>query len=115
MSFDIIILRPSNVDAEDLSAVENLSDIGALDSVNATLDSIFPGCAQGTYSAREFYSVESSQSGDPVSSVHLTLRFGSKWSEAVNEEFLALLSTLCQQLQSHAFAVSDNSRVAAFC
>ena len=51
MSFDIIILRPLNVDAEDLSAVENLSDIGALDSVNATLDSIFPGCAQGTYSA----------------------------------------------------------------
>lgn len=112
MSFDIIILKPLNIDAEDLADVESLSDIGTLDSVNATLDSIFPGCAQGTCTVGESYSVESTQSGDPVSSVHLTLRFGSAWSEAVNEDFLALLSMLCQRLQSYAFAVSDNSRIA---
>lgn len=112
MSFDIIILKPVNIDAEDLTGVDSLSDIGTLDSVSATLDLIFPGCAQGTCIIGESYSIESTQSGDPVSSVHLTLSFGSAWSEAANEEFLARLSMLCKRLQSYPFAVSDNSRIA---
>src|SRR3979490_1559575 len=100
MSFDIIILKPTDMCTSDLTAIERVMDIGSPASVSTSLDSIFPGCTHGVFSAGDSYSVESVQSGDPVTSIHLTLRYGSTWSDATNVEFLALVSSLCQQLQS---------------
>ena len=112
MSFDIIILKPTDPDENSLSNVEDVLDIGCAEVVITSLESVFPGCIQGTFSAGERYSLESAQNGDPVSSVHLALGFGRDWSDAASAEFHNLLSTLCQLLQSVAFAVSDNSRIA---
>ncbi len=114
MSFDIIILKPTDLSINDLAAVESVEDIGSRASVSSTVDLVFPGCAQGAFSTGDCYCVESALSGDPVTSIHLTLRYGSAWSESANGEFLALLSRLCQRLQSQAYAVSDNSRLASF-
>ncbi|WP_226505180.1 hypothetical protein [Pseudomonas sp. MWU16-30317] len=114
MSFDIIILRPTDLSINDLAAVESVEDIGPPASVRTSVDVVFPSGAQGAFAAGDCYFVESALSGDPVTSVHLTLRYGSAWSESANGEFLALLSTLCQRLQAPAYAVSDNLRIASF-
>ncbi|WP_313440304.1 hypothetical protein [Stenotrophomonas sp.] len=111
MSFDIVVLKLADIGETDLSSVEAVLDIGCPQAINASLESVFPGCAQGAFSDGERYSLESALNGDPVNSIHLTLRFGRAWSEAANTDFIALLSTLCQRLQSVAFAVSDNSRL----
>jgi hypothetical protein len=112
MSFDIVILKPTDPSTDDLLAIESVMDIGSPTSVSASLEFVFPGCTHGAFSVGEAYSVESAQSGDPVTSIHLTLRYGSGCTESTNDEFLALLSNLCQLLQSQAFAVSHNSRIA---
>lgn len=112
MSFDIVVLKLEGPGEKDLSNVEAVQDIGCPQAVIASLELVFPGCVQSAFSDGERYSLESALNGDPVSSIHLTLRFGRAWSEAANAEFMALLSTLCQRLQSVAFAVSDNSRLA---
>lgn len=114
MSFDIIILRPTDLSIKDLAPVESVEDIGSPASVTTSMDLVFPGCTQGAFSTGDCYFVESALSGDPVTSIHLTLRYGSAWSESANGEFLVLLSRLCQRLQSQAYAVSDNSRIASF-
>ena len=111
MSFDIVVLKLADPGEKDLSNVEAVLDIGCPQAIIASLELVFPGCVQGAFLDGERYSLESALNGDPVSSIHLTLRFGRAWSEAANAEFVALLSTLCQQLQSVAFAVSDNSRL----
>ncbi|GFF06139.1 hypothetical protein [Stenotrophomonas maltophilia] len=112
MSFDIVVLKLEDLGEKDLSNVEAVQDIGCSQAVIASMELMFPGCVRGAFSDGERYSLESVLNGDPVSSIHLTLRFGRAWSEAANAEFTALLSTLCQRLQSVAFAVSDNSRLA---
>jgi hypothetical protein len=112
MSFDIVVLKLEGPGEKDLSNVEAVQDIGCPQAVIASLELVFPGCVQSAFSDGERYSLESALNGDPVSSIHLTLRFGRAWTEAANAEFMALLSTLCQRLQSVAFAVSDNSRLA---
>ncbi|WP_137189789.1 hypothetical protein [Stenotrophomonas rhizophila] len=115
MSFDIIILKPTEPSANDLSNVEDVLDIGSPEAVITFLELVFPGCAQGAFSDGERYALESAQCGDPVTTLHLTLRYGPAWSEAACAEFLTLLSRLCQLLQSVAFAVSDNSRITPPC
>lgn len=112
MSFDIIILKPTDLSENDLSKLEDVRDIGRPEAVINALELVFPGCVQGAFSDGERYSLESAQSGDPVTTVHLTLRYGRAWSEATRAEFLTLLSRACQSLESVAFAVSDNSRIA---
>lgn len=112
MSFDIIILKPADLSETDLSNVEDVLDIGCPEAVSTFLELVFPGCVQGAFSADERYSLESAQNGDPVTTLHLTLRYGRAWSEAADTEFMTLLSRLCRLLQSVAFAVSDNSRIA---
>jgi hypothetical protein len=114
MSFDIIILRPRDLSITDLATVECVEDIGSPASVSTSVDLVFPRGTQGAFAAGDCYFVESALSGDPVTSIHLTLRYGSAWSESANGEFLALLSKLCQRPQSQAYAVSDNSRIASF-
>jgi len=114
MSFDIIILRPTDLGINDLADVESVEDIGLTASVSTSLDLVFPGCAQGAFAMGDYYVFESVLSGDPVTSIHLTLRYGSAWCESAYGEFLASLSRLCHQLQSQAYAVSDNSRIASF-
>lgn len=115
MSFDIIILKPTDVSAGDLAGVDDVLDIGCSEAVSTFLELVFPGCTQGAFSVGELYSLESAQNGDPVTTIHLTLRYGRAWTEAANDEFLTLLLRLCQLLQSVAFAVSDNSRMAPPC
>jgi hypothetical protein len=112
MSFDMVILRPIGADVTDLADVEDVIDFGAHESVTASLESVFPGCVQGTFSNDSSYSLESTLSGDPVVSVHLTLQYGATWTEAISDEFVETLSSLCKLLDSIAFAVSDNSRIA---
>lgn len=106
MSFDIIILKPTDLSENDLSNVEDVLDIGCPEAVITFLELVFPGCVQDAFSDGEHYSLESAQNGDPVTTIHLTLRYGRAWSEATNAEFLTLLLRLCQLLQSVAFAVS---------
>lgn len=115
MSFDIIILKPTDLSENDLSNVEGVLDIGCPEAVIKFLELVFPGCAQDAFSDGERYSLESAQNGDPVTTIHLTLRYGQAWSEATNAEFLTLLLRLCQLLQSVAFAASDNSRITPPC
>ncbi|MFL1557034.1 hypothetical protein [Pseudomonas sp. O11] len=111
MSIDIIILKPIDQNATDLTAVESVIDIGRPEIVEVALNSVFPGCTDGAFVTGEEYSLEATLSGDPVSSIHLTLRYGSAWSEVSNNAFLVSISCLCQELKSQAFAVSDNSRI----
>jgi len=111
MSFDVIILRPTDLSENDLYNVIDVLDIGDHETVIKLLDLVFPGCANGSFSAGESYSIESTQNGNPVTSVHLTLRFGTAWSEKANRDFLTSLSKLCNFLKAVAFAVSDNSRI----
>lgn len=112
MSFEMVILRPTGADVTDMADVEDVLDLGALESVAASVESVFPGCIHGTFSKGSSYSLESTLSGDPVASVHLTLQYGATWTEAISDEFLERLSSLCKLLDSIAFAVSDNSRIA---
>ncbi|MET4615781.1 hypothetical protein ABIA71_001347 [Stenotrophomonas sp. 2619] len=115
MSFDIIILKPTDLSENDLSAVEDVLDIGSPEAVITFLERVFPGCAHGAFLDGERYVLESAQNGDPVTTIHLTLRYGRAWSEAACSDFMDLLSRLCELLQSVAFAVSDNSRMAPRC
>ena len=46
MSFDIIILKPTNLSENDLSNVEDVLDIGCHEAVITFLELVFPGCAQ---------------------------------------------------------------------
>ena len=81
MSIDIIILKPIDQNATDLTAVASVIDIGRPEIVKVALNSVFPGCTDGEFVTGEEYSLEATLSGDPVSSIHLTLRHGSAWSE----------------------------------
>ena len=58
MSFDIIILKPTNLSENDLSNVEDVLDIGCHEAVITFLELVFPGCAQGAFSDGERYSLE---------------------------------------------------------
>jgi hypothetical protein len=114
-SFDIIILKPTYLSENDLLNVKDVLDIGCPKVVTTFLELVFPECVQGAFSDGERYSLESARNGDPVTTIHLTLRYGRAWSEATNAEFVTLLLKLCQLLQSVAFAVSDNSRITPPC
>lgn len=47
MSFDIIILKPTDLSENDLSNIEDVLDIGCPEAVITFLELVFPGCAQG--------------------------------------------------------------------
>ncbi|MBP0639901.1 hypothetical protein [Cupriavidus sp. AcVe19-6a] len=111
MSFDIIVLRPSNPDAESLDSVRDANDLGDLASVRRGFDSIFPGATTGVFLHNEEYALEVSLAGDPVGSAHIALRFGAAWSDASHDQFVERLGELCRRLQCVAFAVSDNARL----
>lgn len=111
MSVDIIVLRPADQQVNDLADVESVNDIGPITSVTQTLEHIFPGCINGVFAVGEAYSLEAQYSGDPVASIHLTLRIATDWSDAAQSGFLQQLHTLCRHLDALAFAVSDNSLI----
>lgn len=111
MSFDTVILKPTDWNASDLASVESVLDIGTPETVTRILELVFPGCTTEEFRSGDEYSLDVIQSGNPVSSIHLTLRFGAAWSEASKSLFISLVSTLCNELKSQAFAVSDNSRI----
>jgi hypothetical protein len=112
MSFDIIVLKPTDVSVDDISDVADVVPIGNVDDVSAAFDSVFPNCLQGVFIDGEDYSVEGFVSGNPVQSVHLALRSGGQSSGDTTTIFLAGLADLCRRLNAVAFAVSDNSRLA---
>ncbi|BCM10472.1 hypothetical protein ACI2S5_26155 [Ralstonia nicotianae] len=112
MSFDIIILKPANCDVKDLTSIQGADPIGAPKSVHDECDSVFPGAATGSHLNREYFAVEVSTSGSPVTSVHMALRFGAAWSDETYTPFIEHLARLCHKLGCVAFAVSDNSRLA---
>lgn len=111
MSFDIIILKPTDSSISDLSEVNDVVLLGSAEVVSAAFNAAFPNCFDGAFLSGEDYAVEGSLSGDPVQSVHLALRFGHQASGVDTEAFLAMLGEICQQLGAVAFAVSDNSRI----
>jgi len=115
MSFDMIILKPTDLSENDLYAVEDVLDIGSPEAVITFLEQVFPGSTHGAFLDGERYALESAQAGDPVTSIHRALRYGQAWSEAACSDFMDRLSRLCELLQSVAFAVSDNSRMAPPC
>jgi len=112
MSFDIIILKPTEVSVSDISTVEDAVPLGTTESVSAAFYGAFPACVGGVFSSGDDYSVELVLSGEPVESAHLALRYGQSWSEKSERQFFSLLSSVCHSLGGVAFAVSDNSRVA---
>lgn len=112
MSFDIVILKPSDMSVDDISEVNEVAPLGKTESVSKEFDQAFPGCLKGGFISNSGYSVELTLSGEPVESVHLTLRYGQSWSETSEASFIGLLSSVCRLLGGVAFAVSDNSRVA---
>ena len=112
MSFDVIVLKPSDPSVADITAVDQVSPLGSGESVAQAFEDVFPGCStQGAIGAGGSV-VELRLSGTPVQSVHLTLRYGQSWSEARSIEFIRLLSRVCSSLDAVAFAVMDNSRIA---
>lgn len=113
MSYDIIILKPMGPGTDDLANVDEVLEIGDEASVLRSLAHVLPGCIQEVFAKDESFTVEGSLSGKPVTSIHLSLRFGTCWSDSSFDVFLALLSELCDSLQTHAFSVSDNKLIAA--
>jgi hypothetical protein len=111
MSFDIIILKPTDLTVNDLSAVEDVAPLGSTASVSGAFNNAFPGCTEGAFIAGDRYAVELSLSGEPVESAHLAVRYGKLWSEETETQFQELLSSVCHALGGVAFAVSDNSRL----
>ena len=111
MSFDIII-RPTDLAVDDISAVEDVITLGTAEDVSAAFNRVFPSCIDGAFISGEHYSVELVLSGAPVESAHLALRYGRSWSEVIEKQFVASLSSVCLSIGGVAFAVSDNSRIA---
>ncbi|MPV64339.1 hypothetical protein [Burkholderia sp. BE17] len=112
MSFDIVILKPTESDVNGLTSVHDVSPIGTLETVLRECDSVFPGATGGVHLKGENFALEFSTAGDPVTSVHVALRFGTAWSDETYALFIEHLTRLCRNLGSVAFAVSDNSRLA---
>lgn len=112
MSFDIIILKPTDSAVNDISAVKDVAPLGSSASVSEVFNKAFPGCTEGVFISGDHYAVELSLIGEPVESAHLALRYGKSWSENTETQFQELLSSVCRSLGGIAFAVSDNSRVA---
>ncbi len=113
MSYDIILLKPADPRTDDLSNIEDVVEMGEETSIITSIEQVFPGCTQGVFTKDESFTVEGSLSGNPVTSIHLSLRFGSAWSDSSFNVFLGQLSQLCNSLQAHAYSVSDNSLIAA--
>jgi hypothetical protein len=111
MSFDIIILKPSETSVTDLSEVEEVSPLGSYEAVSQIFSAKFPGCLEGGFLCGDGYSVELSLSGQPVESAHLTLRFGQSWDTQGEAHFEQQLTSACCPSGWVAFAVSDNSRI----
>ena len=112
MSFDIIVLKPTYLAATDLSEIDDILPIGSSNFVTQLFNSVFPGCWNEGFKSPEGFAVEATLNGEPVSSVHLTLRYGSTWSSTCETQFISVLSGLCRSIESLAFAVSDNSLLA---
>lgn len=98
MSFDIIVLKPGDRDAESLSNVLEVTPFGDAESVREAFESKFPGATTGGFANDEAYSLEVRLANDPVSSAHLTLRFGQTWSASSNEQFIESLGALRHHL-----------------
>ena|SRR6266566_948588 len=111
MSFDIIILKPSDISIDNMSEVNEVAPLGDTEVVSRAFDQAFPGCLKGGFTSGNGYSVELMLNREPVESAHLTLRYGQSWSGTSERHFLSLLSSVCNSLGGVAFAVSDNSRV----
>jgi len=111
MSIDLIILSPLDDYASDLTEVDDFRDLASAITVLDIIGESFPGTANGLFSYNDEYAVEVMVSGDPVQSLHLTLHYGSNWSDESHERFLLQLSSVCAVLGAQAFAVSDNSRI----
>lgn len=113
MSFDIIILKPTDLTIEDISDVGDVVPLGVTDVVAAVFEREFPGCIEnGCFVSGELYAVELTLNGEPVESAHMSLRFGEAWSDEAETQFNALLAKVCLALGALAFAISDNSRLA---
>lgn len=113
MSFDIIILKPTDLTIEDITAVGDVVPLGATKLVAAVFEREFPGCIEnGCFVSGELYAVELTLNGEPVESAHMSLRFGDAWSDEAESQFNALLAKVCLALEALAFAISDNSRIA---
>ncbi|NMG34839.1 hypothetical protein GRF61_10340 [Azoarcus sp. TTM-91] len=111
MSFDIIILKPSEASVTDLTEVEEVDTLGSFEAVSQIFNAAFPGCMDGGFLCGDDYSVELSLSGQPVESAHLTLRFGQSWDTQGEAHFEQQLTSTCGPSGWVAFAVSDNSRI----
>jgi hypothetical protein len=96
MSFDVLIIKPSNATIEDLSAVEDVAPLGETLIVENAINSAFPGAVNGIWQSRDF-SVEAQISGNPVESAHLTVHFASTWAKASEIQLLKCITTLCQK------------------
>lgn len=112
MSFDIIVLKPSNGDAECLTDVQEVASLGDTESVRALFEARFPDSTAGALFYGEEYALEVRLMNDPVGSAHLALRFGPAWTDSSHDQFIECLRELCRPFGFVAFVVSDNSRVA---
>ena len=112
MSFDVIVLKPSDPSVDDITAVDEVSPLGDAESVSQVFEEAFPGCSTQGYFGPGGSVVELRFSGTPVQSAHITLRYGQSWSEVRSSEFTRLLSRVCNSLNAVAFAVMDNARIA---
>ncbi|WP_155624902.1 hypothetical protein [Burkholderia vietnamiensis] len=112
MSFDIVAIKPTNLDAESLNDVREVRPLGDAESVRRIFEVKFPGATTGLSVNREEYSLEVTLVNDPVDSAHLALRWGPAWSTSSRDQVIERLGEICRHLECVAFAVSDNSRLA---
>ena len=112
MSFDIIVIRPLDAAVADISEVAEVLPLGSVDAVSEAFNDVFAGSRDGIFVESDGYAFEISLSGEPVTSVHIALRFGNSDAVEIRNQFLGRLTTVCNALGAIAFAVSDNSRLA---
>jgi len=58
MSFDIIILKPTDSSISDLSEVNDVVLLGSAEVVSAAFNAAFPNCFDGAFLSGEDYAVE---------------------------------------------------------
>tara|TARA_R110000868_G_C10830353_1_gene759333 strand:- start:37 stop:381 length:345 start_codon:yes stop_codon:yes gene_type:complete len=114
MSFDIIILKPKlDLDqVNDLGDVESCEELGSSVEVYSHLSGFFPGCDTGLWLGDKGQAIEIMDYEDNSLSIHLSLKFGSKWDESMSDDFMGVLKSLCETKSWAAFSVQDNERIA---
>ncbi len=101
MSYDIILLKPDDLDIDDLQDLDEVHEIGSESFVLDALNAVFPGCIDGFFAHGEAYTVEGSLCGQPVTSTS-----GNAFTSGLANRYPCINSTPSPDRASHSAWVS---------